>query len=93
MAISWKEKFVDRMHFSLKFVSKDLVDNISGLIKIMARCWIVNKPLCEQMLTMMPYTILYHPGASLSHIAGLHKPLPELMLTKMPDATYGISKP
>ena len=58
--------------FSQKFVPKDLVDNESTLIEVMAWCWARNEPLSEQMMAKFPNTCMPPQGKiwSVFHSAG-----------------------
>ena len=61
------EKFRILIQISLKFVSKDPMDNKTALVQVMAWRWTCEKPLTEPMLT--PFTDAYtrHLGAVSHH--------------------------
>ena len=56
------EKFCILIQISLMFVPKGPINNIAGLVQMMAWCRLGNKPLSEPMLTQFTDAYLGHKG-------------------------------
>ena len=60
--IFMNEKLCISIRISVKFVPKDLFDNKSALVQVMAWHWTGNMPLLETMLNQFTDAYMWHKG-------------------------------
>ena len=58
--IFMNKKFCILIRISLKFVPKDLIDNMSALVQVMARRLKCDKPFPETMMTQFTDAYMWH---------------------------------